>query len=42
MAENSGKFQVFAPLDPSGIKDFKPDRPPKVIAFFPSGEASCV
>ena len=37
MAEKSGKFVLEAPLDASGIKDFKPDRPVKVVAYNRSG-----
>jgi hypothetical protein len=33
MAEKSGKFQLVVPLDASGIKDFKPDRAVKVVAY---------
>ena len=33
MAEKSGKFTLEIPLDASGIKDFKPDRPVKVVAY---------
>ncbi len=32
MAER-GKFVLEVPLDASGIKDFKPDRPVKVVAY---------
>jgi hypothetical protein len=37
MAEKSGKFVLEVPLDASGIKDFKPDRPVKVVAYNRSG-----
>lgn len=33
MAEKSGKFQLVVPLDASGVKDFKPDRTVKVVAY---------
>jgi hypothetical protein len=38
MAEK-GKFRVDVPLDASGIKDFKPERPVKVVAYDRHGKA---
>ena len=38
MAEK-GKFKLEIPLDASGIKDFKPERPVKVVAYDRSGKA---
>jgi|HubBroStandDraft_4_1064222.scaffolds.fasta_scaffold00004_186 hypothetical protein len=37
MADKSGRFQILVPLDASGIKDLKPDRPLKVVAFSRDG-----
>jgi hypothetical protein len=37
MAEQSRKFTLQVPLDASGIADFKPDQPVKVVAFNRSG-----
>jgi len=37
MAEYPQKFAVEVPLDASGIKDFKSDRPVKVVAYTRSG-----
>ena len=34
-----GKFTFTLPLDASGIKDFKPDRAVKVVAYDPKGGA---
>jgi hypothetical protein len=42
MAEKSGRFQVVVPIVAPGIKSLKEGRPLKVVAFFRSGEASCV
>ena len=33
MADKSNKFVLEVPLDASGIKDFKPDRSIKVVAY---------
>jgi hypothetical protein len=40
MAEESGRFILHVPLDASGIKNFKPDRPIKVVAYNRSGVAA--
>jgi hypothetical protein len=37
--EGRGNFRLEVPLDASGVKDFKPDRPVKVIAFDAKGRA---
>ncbi len=39
MAEKSEKFVLEVPLDASGIKDFKPDRSIKAVAYNRSGAA---
>jgi len=33
MPQQSRKFTLEVPLDASGIKDFKPERPVKVVAY---------
>src|SRR5215469_1178021 len=38
MAQNyEDNFRLIVPLDASGIKDFKPERPVKVVAYGPNG-----
>jgi len=37
METESGKFRLAVPLDASGIKDFKPDRPVRVVAYDRTG-----
>ena len=39
-SERSHKFVIEVPLDASGIKDFKPDRPVRVVAYNRSGAAA--
>jgi hypothetical protein len=39
MADKSNKFVLEVPLDASGIKDFKPDRSVKVVAYNRQGAA---
>lgn len=38
-AEGTGKFRLDIPLDASGVRDFKPDRGVKVVAFDGKGQA---
>src|SRR5258708_23276936 len=37
--ESAGRFNLEIPLDASGIKDFKPDRAVKVVAFDAKGKS---
>ena len=37
--QRQGAYRLEVPLDASGIKDFKPDRSVKVVAFDPEGRA---
>lgn len=39
MPQHSQKFTVEVPLDASGIKDFKPERPVKVVAYDRHGKS---
>src|ERR1019366_10225904 len=36
---DKGKFRLEVPMDASGIKDFKPERPVKVVAYDRNGKA---